>query len=184
MTDKAKTRLSLVCFLSMLILPPVGLAIGWIGWGFSTGAIVALIALAACFLLAAILLAIVKEPLWITVGLPFLFGFVYTILPDCIPGPFDDTAVFAAGALMTFALWVRKDPDTPKWIVLPLLAASLYTLVGDLIPGPVDELLATLIGGGLATGGYLLGRRRPPGSSGHQLQQDGDVIEGESRVRE
>ncbi|MCX5669932.1 MAG: hypothetical protein NTU94_01230 [Planctomycetota bacterium] len=183
MTDKSKTCLSLVCFLSMLILPPVGLAIGWIGWGFSTGAIVALIALAVCFLLAAILLAIVKELAWMTVALPFLLGFAYTILPDCIVGPFDDTAVFAAGALMTFALWVRKDPSTPKWIVLPLLAASLYTLVGELIPGPVDELLVSLIGGGLAVGGYLR-RRRPPGSSEHQLQQDSGVIEGESRVRE
>jgi hypothetical protein len=183
MTDKAKMCLSLVCFLSMLILPPVGLAIGWIGWDFSTGALVALIAFAVCFILAVILLAIVKELSWITVGLPFLFGFVYTILPDCIPGPFDDTAVFAAGALMTFALWVKKDPDTPKWIILPLLAASLYTLVGDLVPGPVDELLATLIGGGLAVCGYLR-RRRPPGASERQLQRDDNVIEGESRVRE
>ena len=178
MTDKTKKCLSGVCVLSMFILPPVGLAIGWIGWGFSTGAIVALIAFAVCFLLAAILWAIVKEPSWITVALPFLFGCAYTILPDCIPGPIDDALVFTAGALMTFALWIKKDPDTPRWIILPLLAASLYTLVGELIPGPVDELLVTLIGGGVATGGYLR-RRRPPGSSGHQLQQDGDVIEGE-----
>jgi len=183
MTDKGKTCLGLVCFLLMFILPPVGLAVGWIGWDFRTGALVALVAFAVCLLPAGVFLAIVKELAWMTVALPFLLGFAYTILPDCIVGPFDDTAVFAAGALMTFVLWVRKDPSTPKWIVLPLLAASLYTLVGELIPGPLDELLVTLIGGGLAVGGYLR-RRRPPGSSEHQLQQDGDVIEGESRVRE
>ncbi len=165
----------------MFILPIVGLAIGWGGWDFRTGAIIALTTFAVCFLLAGTLLAAVKELSWIAVSLPFLLGFVYTILPDLIIGPFDDAAVFTAGALMTFGLWVRKQPDTPKWIIFPLLVAGLYTLVGGLIPGPVDELLVTAISGGVAIYGAA---RQLPDSSKHQSQQGDDSVEGEFRVQE
>ena len=181
MTDKTKTCLSVLFFASMFILPIVGLAVGWIGRDFRTGAIIALITLAACFLLAGIFLAAVKELSWIAASLPFLFGFVYTVLPDFIVGPLDDAAVFTAGALVTFGLWARKQPDTPKWLVFPLLVAGLYTLVGSLIPGPVDELLVTAISGGVAIYGAS---RQLPDSSEHPLQQDDDSIEGEFRVHE
>ena len=162
MTDRAKTCLSTFFYLSMFVLPVVSLAIGWIGWDFRTGAIAALVTFAACFLLAGLVLATVKELSWITISLPFSFGFIYTILPDFIVGPFDDAAVMTAGALMTFGLWIRKQPDTPKWIVFPLLVSGLYTLVGGFIPGPVDELLVTAINTGIAI--YGASRQLPSGN--------------------
>ena len=179
MSDKTKTCLSVLFFASMFILPLVGLIIGWIGWDFRTGAIVALITFAVFFLLAGILLSTVKELSWIAVSLPCLFGFIYSIVPDFLPGPVDDTIVFAAGALLTFALWLRKQPEAPKWIVFPLLASSLYTLVGSFIPGPVDELLVTAIGTGTAI--YSASRQL---RSGSESQSREEVVEGEFRRQE
>lgn len=180
MTDKTKTCLSVLLFASMFMLPIVGLAIGWVGWDFRTGAIIALVTFGMCFLLAGILLAAVKELSWAAVSLPFVFGFIYTILPDFIVGPFDDAMVFTAGALVTFGLWVRKQPDTPKWIVFPLLVAGLYTLVGGFIPWPVDELLVTAISGGVAVYGAS---RQLPDSPVHQSQQDDNSVEGEFKAQ-
>lgn len=77
MTDRTKNCLSVFFFLSMLVLPPVALGIGWLGWSFKTGAIVALITFAVLFLLGGIFLATVKDPTWLTVGWPFVCGLIY-----------------------------------------------------------------------------------------------------------
>lgn len=180
MADKTKTCLSVLFFASMFILPLVALAIGWVGWDFRTGAIVALITFAVFFLLAGILLATVKDLSWVAVSLPFLFGFIYSVLPDLLPGPVDDAVVFAAGALLTFALWLRKQPETPKWIVFPLLASSLYTLVSGLIPGPVDDLLVAAIGAGVA----IYGASRQLKTRSESQPKEDDAVEGEFRVQE
>lgn len=112
-----------------------------------------LIAFAFFFILSGILLSTVEEQDRLYFGLPFLFACVYSLLPDLIPGPFDDTIVVAAGALFSFTLWIRNQPETPKWIIFPLLVASIYTLVGGFIPLPVDELLVYAIMGGAAAYG-------------------------------
>jgi hypothetical protein len=177
-TDKIRTRLSVLLGLSMFVLPIVALAIGWIGRDLRTGAIAALVTFAACFLSSGILLATVKDLSWIAVALPFSLAVAYVVLPGFLtPGPFDDAAVMAAGALMTFGLWVRKQPDTPKWIVFPLLVSGLYTLVGDFIPGRVDELLVAAISTGAAIYGGVL--RQPALRAEPQADEDEDVVEGE-----
>lgn len=153
MKDGSKTCLSIFFSVAMFVIPLIALAIGWIGWNFKVGAIAGLASFAVFFLLSGGILATVKDLSWFMVGLPFVAGVVYTVLPDFIPLPFDDAIVLTAGSLMTFALWVRKQPETPKWIVFPLLLSSLYTLVGSFIPGPVDELIVIGIGSGVSVYG-------------------------------
>ena len=145
MDDRSKTCLSLLFFSSTLILPLVALAAGWIAVDFQTGATVALITFAFFFLLSGIFLSLVRFPSWFTVSLPFLFGFLYAIIPDFVPGPFDDAAAVVAGAVLSFVLWLKKQPDVPKWVILPLASVGVYVLVGGLIPGPIDELLVAAV---------------------------------------
>jgi hypothetical protein len=92
--------------------------------------------------LATVLISAIRQPSAFTVWLPFALGTLYTVMPD-IPLPFDDAAVATAGAIATFALWLKRQPDIPKTTVIPLLFAALYTLVGGFIPFPVDELLVS-----------------------------------------
>jgi hypothetical protein len=139
----------------MIILPAVGFLIGWIGWDIRTGILTALILFAVFFLLGGGFLAIVKNLSWFTVSLPLIGATIYTILPNFLPGPIDDTIVMTSGAMLTFTLWLRKQPETPKRIIFPLLMASLYTLVGSFIPGPVDELLVTAILSGVSIYGAV-----------------------------
>ena len=157
MNDGIKTRLSVLLYASMFVLPVVSLASGWTVWDLRAGIVAALLTFATCFVLAGVLLATVRDISWVAVGLPFALGVIYAASPDFILGSFDDAAVLSAGALMTFGLWVRKQPDTPKWIVFPLLVSGLYTLVGDVIPGRVDELLVSAISAGGS--GYAAWRR-------------------------
>lgn len=163
MPDQTKTCFSVLAFISMFILPVVGFLIGWIGWDIRTGILTASILFAVFFLLGGIFLAIVRDLSWVSVSLPLIGATIYSILPNFLPSPIDDTVVMAAGAMLTFVLWLRKQPETPKWIIFPLLMASLYTLVGDLIPGPVDELIVTAISGGISAYGAI--------KSGQQLKQ-------------
>ncbi|MDO8847706.1 MAG: hypothetical protein Q7W51_04895 [Coriobacteriia bacterium] len=170
MTDKIRARLSFLLYASMFVLPGASLAIGWIGWGFRTGVVAALITFVICFLLAGVLLATVKDLSWIAVGLPFALGMTYAALPNFIPTPFDNTAMATAGALMTFGLWVRKQPDTPKWIVFPLLVSALYTLVGGFIAGPVDELIVGAIS--FYTSRHVAAKQLPPSSEPQAIDAD------------
>jgi hypothetical protein len=114
-------------------------------------------------------LAIVKNLSWFTVSLPLIVTTIYTILPDFLPGQIDDTAVMTAGAMLTFVLWLRKQPETPKWIIFPLLMSSLYTLVGDLVPGPVDELIAMAIGSGTSIYGAFQSGQQSKQISGGEI---------------
>jgi hypothetical protein len=155
MTDQTKSCLGTFFLISSIILPFVGLAVGWIGWNFKIGAIAASIIFASFFLLSGIILSTVKDLSWFTVSLPFLFGFLYSLLPDLIIGPIDDAAAVVAGAIFSFVLALKKEPDTPKWIIFPLFAAGLYTLVGTLIPGPVDESLVGAVCLGIAGYGAI-----------------------------
>ena len=163
MPDRTKTCLSVFAFISMLVLPVVGFLIGWIGWNIRTGILTASILFAVFFLLGGIFLAIVGDLSWVTVSLPLVGTTIYSILPNPLPSQIDDTVAMAAGAIFTFALWLRKQPESPKWIIFPLFMASLYTFVGGVIPGPVDELIVTAISGGTAAYGTI--------KSGHQLKQ-------------
>ena len=155
MTDQRKSCLSVLAYFSMFVLPGVGFLIGWIGWNIRAGIITALLLFTLFFLLGGVFLAFVNNLSWFTVSLPLIVATIYTISPGLLPGALDETAVMIAGAMLTFVLWLRKQPETPKWIIFPLLMASLYTLVAGWIPGPVDELIVTAIGSGTAIFGAL-----------------------------
>ncbi len=163
MPDRTKTCFSVLAYISMFVLPGVGFLIGWIGRDIRTGIITASILFAVFFLLGGIFLAIVGNLSWISVSIPLIGATIYSIVPNLLPSQIDDTVVMAAGAMFTFTLWLRKQPETPKWIIFPLLVASLYTLVGGIIPGPVDELIVTAISGGTSVYGAI--------KSGQQLKQ-------------
>jgi len=163
MPDQTKTCLSVLAYISMFVLPVVGFLIGWIMWDIRTGIVVASTLFAVFFLLGGFFLAIVGDLSWFSVSLPLIGATIYSILPNILPSPIDDTVVMAAGAMLTFVLWLRKQPETPKWIIFPLLMASLYTLVGGLIPGPVDEIIVTAISSGTSAYGAF--------KSGQQLKQ-------------
>lgn len=146
MGDTAKGCLAILCFFALLILPVLALAIGWIGWDFRTGAEAGGITAAACFLLIGGLLLSIRRPSWLAVALPFLMGLGYNILPDFMPGPLGDTVVLTGGSLLTFWLWLRRQPGGTWRILGPLLLAGLYPLLGTLIPGPLDELIVAALG--------------------------------------
>lgn len=132
MPDQSKTCLSVLAYISMFVFPVVGFLIGWIGWDIRAGILTASILFAVFFLLGGILLAVVGDLSWVSVSLPLVGATIYSILPNFLLSQIDDTVVMAAGAMLTFVLWLRKQPETPKWIIFPLLVASLYTLVGGL----------------------------------------------------
>lgn len=157
-SDRSRTCLSAFFAGATLILPLVALAIGWLGWDFRTGAIAGLITFVVLFLVSGVLLATVRVPSWWTVFAPAVLGLLYTMLPDFIPSALDDAAVFTAGVLLSFTLWMRKQPETPRWVIIPMLAASLYALIGGFLPGPLDEMFVGLIGLGAA---YYYGYRLP-----------------------
>jgi hypothetical protein len=145
MSDRVKIILAVILFISALLLPLVGMAVGWYKWDVQTGLLIMVAVFVVLFLLAAILLVRVKELNWLTVSLPYVFGALYTALPDFIPFSVDDAAATTAGAIFSFILALRKNENTPKWIFLPLLLAAIYTLVGGTIPGPIDEVLVDVL---------------------------------------
>lgn len=168
MLDQNKTCFSVLAYISMFVLPGVGFLIGWVGWNIRTGILIASILFAVFFLLGGIFLAIVGDLSWVSVSLPLVGATIYSMLPNFLPSQIDDTVAMAAGAILTFALWLRKQPESPKWIIFPLLMASLYTLVGGVIPGPVDELIVTAISGGTAVYGAIRSSQQLKQISGNE----------------
>jgi len=124
------------------VLSPIALAVFWIFTKeFRYGVLAAFIVFCAGIVISAGVMSTIREPSVFMTWAPFAGGIIYTVVPDLMPLPFDDAAAVAAGAIATFALWLKRQPDMPKAAVLPLLFGALYTLVGMFIPGPVDELL-------------------------------------------
>jgi MFS family permease len=145
MSDRFKVGLSLFFFVGMLAFPLAALVIGWIQDGIKTGLIAGLVTFAILFVLGCLVLLTVRAPSGLVASLPVIIGMLYTLLPDFLPGPFDDTIIFTGGSLLSFMLWLRRWPGMPKWIIIPLLLASFYTLVGGFIPGPFDEILVYIV---------------------------------------
>jgi len=141
MSDKVKFLLAGSSLIGSLVLPLVGLFYGWWNWNVVTG----LILMAGIFLILMIfsgyLLFRIKDLSWLSVYMPFVFGTVYGFLPDSILYSFDDAAATTVGAILSYSLAIKKQPDTPKWIIIPLLAAGIYAFFGGAFLGPVDEFL-------------------------------------------
>jgi hypothetical protein len=134
--------------------PVAGIVIGLVTWNWRYGLLAGFIGFCVPLALSTWVLSTVKEPGLFLTWAPFTLGVLYTILPDAFPLPIDDAAATAAGAIATFGLWLKRQPDVPKTAALPLIFAAVYTLVGAMIPGPVDELFvnALAIGSALALG--------------------------------
>ena len=145
-SDTQKSCLSCASAGGAFVLPLPIFVVTWIvteNWRY--GLLAAFIAFLGYMTAATIFISTIREPSAFMVWVPFTLGAVYTAMPN-IPLPFDDAAVATAGAIATFALWMRRQPDVSKAVVIPLLFAALYTLVGGFIPLPVDELIVDGIG--------------------------------------
>ena len=156
MSDRIKIILAVLLFVSALILPLIGLGVGWVNWDFETGLYIMVGTFFALFILGSVILFRVQDLSWITVSLPYLFGMGYSLSPDLIPLGGDDAAVTAVGSIMAYLLALRKDPRTPKWIIIPLLLAAAYALIGGPIPGGIDELIVNLLA--ISVAGYGVNR--------------------------
>ena len=156
MSDRIKIVVAVVLFISALVLPLMGLGIGWYNWDVETGLVLMGVIFFTFFILGGLTLFRVRDLSWLTVSLPYLFGIGYTLSPDLIPLGGDDAAVTAVGSVMAYFLALQKDPRTPKWIIIPLLLAAAYTLIGGPIPGGLDEIIVNVLAVGLA--GYGINR--------------------------
>jgi hypothetical protein len=145
----------LFLFALAFFLPPVALAIGWIGWDFQRGLVASGITFGAFALLGSVCFMMIKDPSKLFIPVPFVFGCLYSIIPDFVPIPIDDAAAVAAGGLLSLMLGLKAFGVLPVKSLVALAAAAAYTLIGDLIPGPVDELLVYGITGGIAAKGLV-----------------------------
>lgn len=141
MSDRVKVVLAVLFFLAALILPLVGLLIGWWKWDVKAGILIMVGVFIVLSTIGVLILLRVKDLSWIGVYLPYIFGAAYGFLPDAVPLSIDDAATTSVGAIFSVLLAIRKQPKTPKWILLPLLVGGIYALVGGVIPGPVDEFI-------------------------------------------
>ena len=146
MLDKFKLVLAGLLLVSSLVLPMLGLLYGWWQWDAVSGILLMVGTFLILIIISGFLLLSIKNITWFSVFLPYIFGTVYGFLPDSIVFSFDDAVALTAGAIFTQALTFRKQPGTPRWIILPLLAAGVYAFIGGYIPGTIDELFVDVIG--------------------------------------
>lgn len=141
MSDRAKIAFA-ICFLIAAIVVPVMVLLSvWYYYNFSAGVIWASIVFVLFGTGAIVTLFQVKDLTAFTSSLPYLFATIYAFLPDVIIGPFDDGAILGVGAVLSFILENRRNPNVPKWtFVFPLLAL-LYIFIGGFLPGPFDEIV-------------------------------------------
>jgi hypothetical protein len=186
--DRIKTYLSILFFALALILPLIGGAIGWAGWEFKVGVIVAAGIFALCFVLGVLFALLVREPHWFEILMPFVSGMLYSAL-NLIPLPFDDVLVAIAGAVTSYTMALKRYTDAPKWIAAPPLAAAVYTLFGEFIPGPVDELVVSALATIISSVGAAASTRRaraggPPALEGEVVKEHEQIIVKEPESRE
>jgi hypothetical protein len=156
MSDRFKIFIAVVLFVAALVLPFIGLGVGLYNWDVETGIYMMVGTFFILFILGGIVLFRVRDLSWLTVSLPYLLGMGYTLSPDLIPLGGDDAAVTAVGSVMAYLLALRKDPRTPKWIIIPLLLAAGYALIGGPIPGGLDELIVNILA--ITVAGYGVNR--------------------------
>ncbi len=163
MTNNVLFRLGVVMMILSLLIPVLIFFIFWLSFGLKVGAIAYFASLVFFLMLGSICLSLVQSNVWKqkAIWFPFIFGSLYSILPDIIPGNIDDTTIFAAGALLTLGLSLKHNPSITKSIAFPVIIASVYTLIGVFIPGPVDELIVYLITGiwGYKKSGHELNKK-------------------------
>jgi len=150
MSDKIKIIFAFISFAIGVTLPLVGVVtlvlslLGYIDTAPWVGVALSVSAFLLFFALGGLFLARIEDPSWFTVSLPYLFSTIYAIFPDLVPLQVDDAAAMSAGALLSFLLALRKNPDVPRWILIVLLLAAGYTFFGGAIPGPLDEFIVDI----------------------------------------
>lgn len=144
MSDRVKLILALLVLTTAMVIPFVGLFVGWYKWDAQTGILIMVVSAVVLFLVGVLLLLTVRKHNWFSITLPFLMTSLYTVLPDVLPFHIDDTLVSGFGAVIAYILLLRKDRDAPRWLIVPLVIAVAYAFIGGLIPGPIDDLLVEL----------------------------------------
>lgn len=157
MSDKIKTILAFILFFASVSVPMGVLAWVWYNDDLQTATLSALAAFGVLFLSGVLLLWRMRDLSWLTISLPFLFSAAYSALPDMLPGPLDDGAATALGALFSALLAARNNPQTPRWVFGVLLLAVIYNFFGFVVPGSIDEIIANFT----ALIIFLYGSRRP-----------------------
>lgn len=151
MSDRAKLWLSGALFILSLALPVVLLLIVWRFDDFPTALIWSGIFFVIFFGGAIVTLFSVKDISVFSASFPYLFSTLYAVLPDAILGPFDDTVILGVGAALSYILEIRRNPSSPKWVLIFPVLALMYLFLGNFLPGPLDEFLI----GGLLYLAYL-----------------------------
>jgi hypothetical protein len=137
--------LAVLFFVGALVFPIIGLIVGWLKWDALVGFIIMTAIFLVMCVVGGLLLFSVKDLTWVSVYIPYIFSALYGFLPDAIPLSIDDAAATTAGAVFSFVLALRKNPQTPKWIFIPLLVAGIYALAGGTIPGGFDEAIVDIL---------------------------------------
>ena len=145
MSDRVKSIMAVLFFMGALIFPIIGLIVGWWKWDATAGFIIMAATFVMMCVIGGLFLLSVKDLTWVSVYIPYIFSALYGFLPDAIPLSIDDAAATTAGAIFSFGLALRKNPQTPKWIFIPLLAAGIYALAGGTIPGGLDEAIIDIL---------------------------------------
>ena len=145
MSDRSKSILAVLFFVGALIFPIIGLIVGWLKWDALVGFIIMTAIFLVMCVVGGLLLFSVKDLTWVSVYIPYIFSALYGFLPDAILLSIDDAAAKTAGAVFSFVLALRKNPQTPKWIFIPLLVAGIYALAGGTIPGGFDEAIVDIL---------------------------------------
>lgn len=156
MSDKLKIALAVVLFITALAAPFVVLFFVTKESGFTWGIAAAAATFVFFFLLSVLLLFRLKDYSWFSASLPYVFGSLYTLLPDAILGSMDDSVMMGLGSVFTTALALRRNPRTPKWVFLLLFGSAIYSLFGGALPGPIDEAIVT----GLSYLVYIYGSKK------------------------
>jgi hypothetical protein len=177
MSDRVKFIFAVIFFIAALVMPGLGFLV-YLAGGASgqfdptvSSMMWTSLGLVAVFLvflaIAMYILYHMDDHNWVTVFTPYLTSVLYTILPDFIPFSLDDGAATTAGAIFTFLLALRKNPNTPRWVFFPLATAGIYAFFGGALPGPFDEIIVDGIAFLLAIYGM------------QQADKDDTIIEGE-----
>ena len=101
MSDKLKVVLAVLLFITALAAPFGVLFFVTKERGLTLGIITAAATFVIFFLLSVLILFRLKDYSWLSASLPYIFGSLYTLLPDAILGSVDDSAMMGLGSVFT-----------------------------------------------------------------------------------
>ncbi len=144
--DQAKGCGSCAFMVLGVVLPVAVGAYGvaQLGWDGETAVTISVGIFFLCWIVAIGLALLIENISWLFSFLPTLGSFVYTLVPDFIPGPIDDITVLAVGIFFSVVLIVKK--IAPSYVLLAVVVTGLYAWFSrDGIAGYVDEGIVFLV---------------------------------------